>query len=292
MIEKPIPHAGNAVVAGIEAAAAFAIPVAAVTIVWLLIRNAELIALALKSAPLIRKLTIYGIEIELDIKALENLEERERNVFRELSQKVERASTKTARSLSIPEHLRDTAREIVNLKILSNPNLTLDKTLRFTIHVSDAIFQRHIYQVVDYYLPYHGRFGEGRGRRFSIRYGIIGRCWRTGESQGVAKAFSGTAQAIAELKDKWSMTDAEAASAKDKPSCLAIAIHSDAPKTLIGILYADSGTPEFWGATDDEAIQFALQCERLGTMKNLRDALKEYTAFSTQIRIDLDLTSA
>jgi hypothetical protein len=53
------------------------------------------------------------------------------------------------------------------------------KGLRATIHINDVIFPDYLYQLVDYY-PGDG----GAHRRFSQRYGIIGRSWRSKTSHG------------------------------------------------------------------------------------------------------------
>jgi len=284
------PQAENAIVAFVGALSGIWLPAALVIAVWLLISKADTIALAFKSAPLVRRLKIYGVEIEIDPKALEDLEERQNEIFQKLSKKIEKVATKTSKSLSIFDHLRDASREIINLRKTQGLQSS-DRNVRFTIHVKDSIFENHVYQLVDYYLPLNDSIAVGKGRRFSVRYGIIGLCWRTRKSHATASAFVGSATAINDLKEKWSMTDAEADSAKSKPSCLAIALNGDNPSTQLGIIYADAVIPNFWGSDDPTSDNFAAQCEHLEAVKNLRKALIEYEALMNQIRIDLDLTS-
>lgn len=267
------------------------LPAALVLIVALLLWKADRIALALRAAPFVRSLKIYGVEIQLDTKALEELEEREKQIFQKLAAKMEQASTKTARSLSMAEHLKDAAKEIIEKRKSIKPNLFVNNDVRFTIHVPDTIFKDHVYQLVDYYSPKSGSIRGGRGRRFSVRYGIIGLCWRTSKSRGTATAFDGDENAINDLKERWSMTDADAETAKLKPSCLAVSIRGESPETQLAIVYADSPDKQFWGDNDEEANAFAISCENLGSIKNLRAALKDYNSFLNSVRLDLELTS-
>lgn len=275
----------------ITALSSFWLPAALFAIAVLLVIRAEAIATAMRSFPLVRKLKLYGVEVEIDQKALEGLEERERDVFRKLSRKMERATSRAAQSVFLFEHLRDSAEAIERLREHKFPDVGKDPNVRFTIHVPDAIFENHVYQVIDYYLPNTNGTATGKGRRFSIRYGMIGRCWRTGQSHATASAFTGGDTAIEDLKDKWSMTSAEAESAKARPSCLAISVRREAPKSQLGIVYGDATTANYWGSDDPSASSFAKECEGIGEVKNLRKALTDYCAFLNQIRIDLDLTS-
>lgn len=55
---------------------------------------------------------------------------------------------------------------------------------RLTIYVPDLVFSDRLYQLVEYYDGQGRRTSEGKfGRAFSIRYGIIGRVWRSGVAE-------------------------------------------------------------------------------------------------------------
>lgn len=55
---------------------------------------------------------------------------------------------------------------------------------RLTLYVPDFIFSDRLYQFTDYYDQFGNRLPDSRvGRTFSIRYGIIGRVWRSGVSE-------------------------------------------------------------------------------------------------------------
>jgi hypothetical protein len=52
-----------------------------------------------------------------------------------------------------------------------------NKNFRATIHVPDVVFAGYLYQAIDYVPD-----GGGSGRRWSERYGILGRAWRMKKS--------------------------------------------------------------------------------------------------------------
>jgi hypothetical protein len=55
---------------------------------------------------------------------------------------------------------------------------------RLTLYVPDFIFSDRLYQFTEYYDRSGNRFLDSKvGRTFSIRYGIIGRVWRSGVSE-------------------------------------------------------------------------------------------------------------
>jgi hypothetical protein len=58
-------------------------------------------------------------------------------------------------------------------------NQSLKPDFRCAVHVRDSLFQSSLYQLIDY-LPrkWAGIGKSSRGRAWSVRYGIIGRCWR------------------------------------------------------------------------------------------------------------------
>lgn len=103
---------------------------------------------------------------------------------------------------------------------------------RFTIHVQDILFENRLYQLVDYY-PGGGE--KKRGRTLSIRFGIIGRAWRSGEPQ-LDGQVKGTEEA---LVDKWGMTKEEAKKAGLGRKTFICIILRDKENTAVGIFYGD-----------------------------------------------------
>ncbi len=75
---------------------------------------------------------------------------------------------------------------------------------RSTIYVPDMLFDESLYQLLDYYpMP---PTGGKKGRVFSARYGMIGRCWRSEESVFQGKVPTDPK----DLVNEWAMTRKEA----------------------------------------------------------------------------------
>jgi len=77
-------------------------------------------------------------------------------------------------------------------------HVALARPFRGTIHVPDIVFKEYLYQLTKYYvLTENGTSVEGApGRRFSMRFGIIGRARRLKESEGVGYALPDATAAV------------------------------------------------------------------------------------------------
>lgn len=114
--------------------------------------------------------------------------------------------------------------------------------LRCTIHVPDAIFAETMYQLLDYY-PMSG----GRGRIFSVRYGILGKAWRSGESitkENVPKDKR-------ELILDWGMTREEAAAAGQGRQTFSCIVLCNKEETAVGVLYMDVPKKNAFGGKNE-----------------------------------------
>ncbi len=79
----------------------------------------------------------------------------------------------------IDRHVSSLAREIAQTVAPAGHDLADD--YRLTLHVPDFVFSDRLYQFAEYFDAAGERNGDNRlGRTFSIRYGIIGRVWRSG----------------------------------------------------------------------------------------------------------------
>ena len=104
------------------------------------------------------------------------------------------------------------------------------KGIRCTIHVPDAIFAETIYQLLDYY-----PMGGGRGRVFSVRYGILGKAWRSGESITRGNVPEDEKKLILD----WGMTREEATAAGQGKTTFSCVILCNEEKNAVGALYID-----------------------------------------------------
>jgi len=120
----------------------------------------------------------------------------------------------------------------------------LDPEFRCTIHVRDILFQSSLYQLIDY-LPRKKWAVPGRitrGRAWSVRYGLIGRCWRLEDDQK-----EGTIPTSAEkLIEDWGLTKNEADSGSGKQTMLCHLIRSKNQSPL-AIFYLDAEKPNAFG---------------------------------------------
>lgn len=115
---------------------------------------------------------------------------------------------------------------------------------RATVHVEDALVRNALYQLVDYWPS-----GKGAGRRFSVRFGILGRAWRLGyslyasdvpvsEDRGGRQRMKDVDGEKA-LIEQWGMTRAQArTAATGQRSFVCIVLHDEGQR--VGILYMDA----------------------------------------------------
>ncbi len=118
------------------------------------------------------------------------------------------------------------------------------KNLRATLHVPDLVFEGQLYQMVNYQPD-----ASGRGRRWSERYGILGRSWRLGRSlftdyaMGHEKADAAETTGDAErmLICNWGMNrfEAKRGSNRDvRQSYLCVVLRTKTER--VGVLYMDA----------------------------------------------------
>lgn len=107
--------------------------------------------------------------------------------------------------------------------------------VRATVHVEDVIFAGHLYQLLDYQPD-----KTGRGRRWSERYGILGRAWRLQKSIFSNSAL-GTGDSKQTLIESWGMNLAEAEQAsrtEARQSFLCILLRVQTRQ--VGVLFLDA----------------------------------------------------
>jgi hypothetical protein len=146
--------------------------------------------------------------------------------------------------------------------------------LRATVYTRDIVFSDYLYQLVDYYPVRSG----ATGRRFSQRFGIIGRTWRFRESLSEGNAMSGDDKENLLVRE-WGMTKHEAAAAsRARPSYLTIILKgtADSGALPIGVLFVDSTKINAFGdksTAQKVAAEFADSYEVLTLAKALDQAI-------------------
>ncbi len=143
--------------------------------------------------------------------------------------------------------------------------------LRTTIHVADILFAESYYQLLPYY-PIAKVPGDGRS--WSVRYGIVGKTWR----QGTFNAEGNLAMSEEDLIREWGMTEDEARTAKStRPSLLAVVL-SEVERQPVAVFYADSTTPNAFGATKDEQMILVEKIKAEASARGLTKALSTMVA--------------
>lgn len=157
---------------------------------------------------------------------------------------------------------------------------------RATIHIADPLYRDYLYQLLDYYPN-----GNGHGRRFSVRAGLIGLAWRTNRWQ--QDQWSETLS-LDELIEKWGMTHREAAKrhvAGRVESMLAVPLEAPRGNRVLGILYLDSEVAHRFGCTDLQISQLVDELQRLvrgGLSRDLEDLVRLAMERSPQLALEPD----
>ena len=161
------------------------------------------------------------------------------------------------------------------------------------MYIHDPVFTDQLYQISPYFNPKNGRSfilnGKGPGRRFSIRYGIIGLATRSKSVEVIGNTLSGEEKEKRELIRVWSMTDEQAESAKDKPSCLAISIFDPRSKAHVGLIYVDAETENFFCEAESKDF-FLSSIYSLDSFSALVDVVTDMHKLTRQIDVRFDLT--
>jgi hypothetical protein len=202
---------------------------------------------------LVRKVSAGGIEMEISAEAVDEVRDKLRGSFRELVGSARNEFERMADLQDIDRKLE----AVIEGACVSRISGNRPKGLRATIHVRDVVFKDYLYQLTDYY-----PIGGGAHRRFSQRYGIIGRSWRSGKSHGTGNAFGGRASAET-LIEEWGMTrDETHGILNTRPSCLSILLRVDT--VPVGILYVDSTATDAFGDKAEAArLVITLETEPL-----------------------------
>lgn len=184
----------------------------------------------------VRRVNAFGVELELNAESAARVRATIEEVFGDYRNQINRAFDRLVRIHGVTEaHQRTVDAAVAVL------NDEAKDSYRSTLYVRDALFLDRLYQLVDY----HPR-GRGRGRTFSVRYGIVGRAWRLDRDQ----LEEDVPPTVEELVTKWGMTREEAAGAGHGHRSFAAVVLRNSTKHRVGLLYIDA---EPAGAFSDRA---------------------------------------
>jgi hypothetical protein len=217
-----------------------------------------------------------GIELEFDREGAKEVKGLFQGAFKDFMAAAQKEYDRQSEIHQLSELRLPAAVAAVKSKLK-----TLPKGYRATVHVPDVVFKRFLYQLVDYYPG-----GGGRGRRFSERYGIIGRSWRLKESIGEGNALrvadpletanTDPEKIIRTLIEEWGMTRAEAEnSTRSRPSVLCVVLFSveHNTKVPVGILFMDSEKQDAFGVGSNGSTDMARQLEADPAVRALAQAI-------------------
>ncbi len=169
------------------------------------------------------------------------------------------------------------------------PDKNLPKNFRCTIHVEDFLLKDRLYQLVDYYPS-----GAGTaGRVYSIRFGVIGKAYRSGLPQIRGELLesdkrkghdeSGIIKIIAL---EWGLTIQEARNVMKYRSYCAVPLRREGRK--IGVFYMDSTSTHAFSTQDDDpelvkAIEQAV--EKTGLARDVAEIINELKSASAKLEI-------
>ena len=221
----------------------------------------------------VRKISFgaVGVEMEISQEAADEVRNFLRGSFEELLERADEEYRRMAAAFRIFDLLGEVLEPALS-GVLAQRGMPRPANLRGTVYVPDIVFQRCLYQFVNYY-PQNRTNGPA-GRRFSQRFGIIGRSWRLEESMGRGNTLHGAVNSQRELIEYWGMTREEVATqSRSRPSDLCVILRSPEEGNLaVGLLFVD--TTELNGlGSDNVATGVAISLETAPETRELAKAL-------------------
>jgi hypothetical protein len=255
-----LAHAAPTWAEAIDLVQAIIWPVAVVVVVVVLAVTERGRTLVERVSGRVRRVSALGVELELTAEAATRIKADLEETFRAYRSAIVSEFNRQASILHIPELRRRVVEEAVVPNLADRPG-AMRPSYRCTIHVRDILLNEAMYQLLDYY-PAAG--SGGAGRTFSMRFGIVGQAWRTGESKLKEDIQPGDSYVVTD----WGMLPEEAAAAGyGKRSFAGVVLQHNG--VTVGVLYLDSPEEDAF----DGAITVAV--ERAAEVTGLTSALAE-----------------
>ena len=222
------------------------------------------------------KVSAFGFDLEFSGDAAQ----RNRAVADEQFERLQGAIDREVDTLAQSLKLQSRHRRLVDRVVRETFGESVPVGYRSALHVPDAVFQERLYQAIDYYPQGDG----GRGRRFSIRTGVIGLSWRREASVGPVDLGS---VSVDEFVEHWGMTPDEAGRRlRDRKRWFAAVLIEDTKRIPLGVLYFDFDDGDVAGLLPDPdqitrhpevdlAAEFQDRCHLAAADVGLVEALAE-----------------
>ena len=212
-------------------------PLTILVALWIVARSESASWLILGIFSSLRRIKLFGAEIELTEQSKRKIQIATSEIdsaLRDYKDRVDNELKRIVAKHQIERMLSLFIESETVKSFIQNRN-----SFRCTIHIPDPIRYGQLYQLVDY-CPQ----GSGRTRAFSIRYGIIGRVWRTEKIELENDLLPQKTpqrtheEEIEEVMSTWGMNWREAESALTHRSYCCFPLTEGSTK--LGLLYMDA----------------------------------------------------
>lgn len=185
----------------------------------------------------LRGLWIMGLRLELSEKLIRSDKMEMQYAAQLMSSMIQGHYLRAGTHHSVDALFADLIKAVIN-EVSSDLGELDRNNFRATLHVPYYFGREELFQFVNYY-DRQGRQQTntpGRGRVYSIRYGIIGRAWREGRPRYDPAVTTDRNRLVKE----WGLTQSEAAQAgSGRQTMLALRLH-DSANQPIGVVYMDA----------------------------------------------------
>lgn len=205
----------------------------------------EIRAMLRRTSHSLSRIKAAGVEVEFSEESARSVRESFDSSYKEFLEGARREYDRQAKIHGLRNKLEDAVRAVRTACV---NGCEISSSCRATVHVPDVVFSRYIYQLLDY-----SPRGKGRGRRFSERFGIVGRSWRLSRSLGEGNALAPTMignDPVDSLITGWGMTRVEAEGSREKRRsflCILLKVGPASSRESVGVLYVDDETLNAFG---------------------------------------------
>jgi hypothetical protein len=225
----------------------------------------------------LRKVSAFGVEIELSERVATKVRELSEDAFGAYRQRLTTEFDRLVHTFQLEDRHARLVEEHIRPQLVAFGKVP---SFRCTIHIEDVLFTETLYQLLDYYPPARGP----RGRTNSIRFGIVGKSWRTRLDQ-VERVSDDVSIRIRD----WGMTYEEAATAGHGQQSFAAILLLDERGSRVAIVYLDSDEPGAFGLGDGRTDEFVTEVHRgaedLGITESISAITQDLRARSPHIPI-------